>query len=124
MEKESIGWLLLDEAGQATPQSPAGIIYRVQRSFIIGDPLQIESVVTTPVKLINTLNHQHKTDAVWSPLRSSAQILADRITAWGTRVKQDIDDEDIWTGFPLRTHRRCNNPCLPSLMRLPMVIKW
>ena len=108
--KESIGWLLLDEAGQATPQSAAGIIYRAQRSIIIGDPLQIEPVVTTPVKLINILNQQHKTDAVWSPLRSSAQILADRITAGGTWMKQDIDDEDIWTGFPLRTHRRCNNP--------------
>ena len=110
LEKESIGWLLLDEAGQATPQSAAGIIYRAQRSIIIGDPLQIEPVVTTPVKLINILNQQHKTDAVWSPLRSSAQILADRITVGGTWMKQEIDDEDIWTGFPLRTHRRCNNP--------------
>lgn len=108
--KESIGWLLLDEAGQATPQSAAGIIYRARRSIIIGDPLQIEPVVTTPIKLIDILNQQHKTDAVWSPLRSSAQILADRITAEGTWMKQEIDNEDIWTGFPLRTHRRCNNP--------------
>ena len=108
--KESIGWLLLDEAGQATPQSAAGIIYRAKRSVIIGDPLQIEPVVTAPGKLINVLNGQYKTDAVWSPLKTSAQMLADRVTASGTWMKQDNIDEHIWTGFPLRTHRRCNNP--------------
>ena len=108
--KESIGWLLLDEAGQATPQSAAGIIYRAKRSIIIGDPLQIEPVVTVPGKLISVLNGQYKTDPLWSPLRSSAQILADRITVGGTWMKQSDNDEKIWTGFPLRTHRRCNNP--------------
>lgn len=108
--KESIGWLLLDEAGQATPQSAAGIIYRAKRSIIIGDPLQIEPIVTAPGKLINVLNGRYKTDPLWSPLRSSAQILADRITAGGTWMKQNSNDEKIWAGFPLRTHRRCNNP--------------
>ncbi len=108
--KESIGWLLLDEAGQATPQSAAGIIYRAKRSIIIGDPLQIEPVVTVPSKLINVLNGQYKTDAIWSPLKSSAQILADRITESGTWMKHSENDEKIWAGFPLRAHRRCNNP--------------
>lgn len=108
--RESIGWLLLDEAGQATPQSAAGIIYRAKRSVIIGDPLQIEPVVTTPSKLISVLNGQHKTEITWSPLVSSAQILADRITESGTWMKQAGNDESIWAGFPLRAHRRCNNP--------------
>jgi hypothetical protein len=108
--KESIGWLLLDEAGQATPQSTAGIINRAKRSIIIGDPLQIEPVVTAPGKLIDILNNQYDTDPIWSPLRSSAQILADRITGGGTWMKQGENEEKIWTGFPLRTHRRCNNP--------------
>ncbi len=108
--RESIGWLLLDEAGQGTPQSAAGIIYRSKRSIIIGDPLQIEPVITVPAKLINVLNEQYKTDPIWSPLKSSAQILADRVTVGGTWMKQYNNDEKIWTGFPLRTHRRCNNP--------------
>ena len=108
--KESIGWLLLDEAGQATPQSAAGIINRAKRSIIIGDPLQIEPVVTAPAKLINVLNSRYKTHTLWSPLRSSAQILADRITPVGTWMKHGENDEKIWTGFPLRTHRRCNDP--------------
>ncbi|MXV50343.1 ATP-binding domain-containing protein [Pedobacter sp. HMF7647] len=108
--KESIGWLLLDEAGQATPQSAAGMIYRSKRSVIIGDPLQIEPVVTTPEKLISVLNGPYEIDPLWSPLRGSAQMLADRVTATGTWMKQGDADEAIWTGFPLRTHRRCNNP--------------
>ncbi|SEN44062.1 Superfamily I DNA and/or RNA helicase [Chitinophaga rupis] len=107
--KESIGWVLLDEAGQATPQSVAGIIYRAKRTVIIGDPLQIEPVVTIPGTLIKILNATYKNDLVWSPLRSSAQVLADRVTAIGSWMDQG-GDEPIWTGFPLRTHRRCNSP--------------
>ncbi|ASZ13509.1 ATP-binding protein [Chitinophaga pendula] len=107
--KESIGWVLLDEAGQATPQSTAGIIYRAKRTIIIGDPLQIEPVVTIPGTLIKILNAAYKNDLLWSPLRSSAQTLADRVTTIGSWMMQG-DGEQIWTGFPLRTHRRCNNP--------------
>lgn len=107
--KESIGWVLLDEAGQATPQSVAGIIYRAKRTVIIGDPLQIKPVVTIPGTLIKILNTAYKNDLIWSPLRSSAQVLADRVTAIGSWMDQG-GDEPIWTGFPLRTHRRCNSP--------------
>src|SRR5690606_27386242 len=44
LQPESIAWLLIDEAGQATPQSIAGIVNRVKRSIIIGDPIQIPPV--------------------------------------------------------------------------------
>lgn len=109
LEADSIGWLLLDEAGQATIQSAAGIINRSKRSIIIGDPLQIEPVITTPAKLIEILNRPYKNEHTWSPLTSSVQKLADRITSQGTEMKL-ADDQKIWTGFPLRTHRRCQDP--------------
>lgn len=110
MGKESIGWLLLDEAGQATPQSAAGIIWRAKRCIIIGDPLQIEPVVSIPSKLIFKLRQQEGVDQVWSPSNSSVQVLADRVSEKGTYMSIGNSDEKIWTGFPLRTHRRCENP--------------
>lgn len=108
--KEGIGWLLLDEAGQATPQSAAGIIWRSKRCIIVGDPLQIEPVVTIPSKLIFKLRQQQAIDQVWSPSNSSVQILADRVSEKGTYMSVGGSEEEIWTGFPLRTHRRCENP--------------
>ncbi|MEJ5049362.1 AAA domain-containing protein [Chryseobacterium culicis] len=109
-EKDQIGWLLIDEAGQATPQSAAGIIYRSKRCVIVGDPLQVEPVVTIPKNLVYKLMQQEKVDEIWSPVQTSVQQLADRISANGTYMPLANSDEQIWTGFPLRTHRRCDNP--------------
>ncbi|HMR82337.1 MAG TPA: AAA domain-containing protein, partial [Niabella sp.] len=110
MDKDSIGWLLIDEAGQATPQSAAGIINRCSKCIIIGDPRQIEPVVTVNSKLISMLSETFNVDLAWSPLRSSVQILADRISVMGTFLKEVEEEEVPWTGFPLRAHRRCDNP--------------
>lgn len=108
--KESIGWLLIDEAGQATPQSAAGVIWRSKRCIIVGDPLQVEPVVTIPEQLVYKLREQEKVDKIWSPHRTSVQVLADRISKFGTYMQTGSGEEEIWTGFPLRTHRRCDHP--------------
>ncbi|MBO9594110.1 MAG: ATP-binding protein [Niabella sp.] len=110
MGKDSIGWLLIDEAGQATPQSAAGIINRCRKCIIIGDPLQIEPVVTVNSKLINMLIGTFNVATEWSPLRSSVQVLADRVSEMGTLLTEEDEEDAIWTGFPLRAHRRCDNP--------------
>lgn len=109
INKDSIGWLLIDEAGQATPQSTAGIINRSRRSIIIGDPFQIEPVITTPQKLITMIRQQHNVPVEWSPWGNSTQSLADRVTYYGTYMNIGMENA-VWSGFPLRTHRRCNNP--------------
>ncbi len=110
MSRDSIGWLLIDEAGQATPQSAAGIINRCRKCIIIGDPQQIEPVVTVNSKLINILTGTFNVDTDWSPLRSSIQVLADRVSVMGTLLTEQDEEDAVWTGFPLRAHRRCDNP--------------
>jgi hypothetical protein len=106
MGQGSLGWLLLDEAGQATPASACGAIWRSNRCIVIGDTLQIPPVVTIPRGLGKLLQDYYTVeDDCWSPLYSSVQTLADRITPAGTSV-----GPDIWTGLPLRAHRRCSEP--------------
>ncbi len=95
----------IDEAGQATPQSAVGLIQRSKRCVIVGDPLQIEPVVTISKNLVNKFRNDKGIPEVWSPYASSVQRLADRISVYGTQI-----DENTWTGFPLRTHRRCQDP--------------
>ena len=106
MGQGSLGWLLLDEAGQATPPSACGAIWRSRRCIVIGDTLQIPPVVTIPAGLGKLLQEAYGVmDDCWSPVYHSVQSLADRITTAGTYV-----GEDVWTGIPLRAHRRCSEP--------------
>ncbi|UCV07002.1 DEAD/DEAH box helicase [Dechloromonas denitrificans] len=108
MGQESLGWLLIDEAGQATPQSVAGAIWRAKRAVIVGDPLQLQPVMTVPDVLVEMLRKLRNVDPKWSPSSESTQRLADRRTCKGAKVGKP--GKEIWTGMPLRAHRRCQFP--------------
>jgi hypothetical protein len=118
MDQDSLGWLLIDEAGQATPQSAVGAIWRSRRAVIVGDPLQIEPVFTVPRSLAEDLRRRRDVAKAWSPLDESVQTLADRVTPFGSWVSTgagvgsspDEPPQRLWTGMPLRTHRRCDDP--------------
>ena len=106
---EQLGWLLIDEAGQATPQAAVGAIWRAKRTIVIGDPLQIQPVVTMPPTLIRAIFSEFRVSTEeWAGPEMSAQTLADRVSWFGTDIH--TDDGDIWVGSPLRVHRRCQNP--------------
>lgn len=104
-----IGWMLIDEAGQASPQIVAEALWRSQRAVVIGDPRQIEPVVTTPLKLIEAFRKMHGVAAEYSPASSSAQVVADQTMSRGSIIKVG-DEKPVWTGIPLRAHRRCVEP--------------
>ena len=107
--REKLGWVLVDEAGQAAPQQAVGLLWRARRAIVIGDPMQIQPVVTTPRKLIRALFAEHKVNPEeWAAPNVSAQILADRVSWFGTNII--TDNGDVWVGSPLRVHRRCENP--------------
>ncbi|MFJ8536532.1 DEAD/DEAH box helicase [Streptomyces sp. NPDC093591] len=104
---EALGWLFVDEAGQAAPQEVVGALWRARRAVVVGDPLQLEPVVTLPWTGQRRLAGHFAVDRQWAPAASSVQALADRLNPYGTWLK-DQDGEDIWLGSPLRVHRRCD----------------
>ena len=109
MPPESLGWLLIDEAGQALPQAAAGALMRAKRSVIVGDPLQIEPVVTLSPALVQKLAGAFGVDHLeWTAPDSSAQRLADRAGPYVTVFARE--DAYIRVGAPLLVHRRCDEP--------------
>jgi hypothetical protein len=109
MPPESIGWLLIDEAGQAVPQAAAGALMRARRSVIVGDPLQIEPVVSLSPVLVEKLSRAFGVDHIeWTAPDASAQRLADRAGPYATVFERE--DAEIRVGAPLLVHRRCDEP--------------
>ncbi|KKO57311.1 viral (Super1) RNA helicase family protein [Serratia ureilytica] len=106
---ESIGWLLVDEAGQAVPQAAVGAIMRAKRSIVVGDPLQIPPVVSLPEKLNAEICKFFDIDQVeWSAPAASTQTLADQASRFKSTFVMDVGDREV--GLPLLVHRRCQNP--------------
>ncbi len=105
----SIGWLLVDEAGQALPQAAVGAVMRARRSIIVGDPLQIPPVVTLPERLNSEICRFFKVDKpVWAAPEASAQTLADRASRFQASFRSDQGPRRV--GIPLLVHRRCQEP--------------
>jgi len=106
---ENIAWLLVDEAGQATPQAAVGAVMRSRTAVVVGDPLQIEPVVTLPSELVRAIADSFSVDAdTWTAPSASAQVLADRASA--VTGKAGSGDAVRTVGMPLLVHRRCLDP--------------
>ncbi|MFI0901889.1 DEAD/DEAH box helicase [Streptomyces sp. NPDC020983] len=107
-----LGWLFVDEAGQASPQMPVGALWRARRAVLVGDPLQLEPVVVLPWTAQQRLREHHGVAQEWAPSWTSAQQVADRLGQWGTTLPAQLPDgsTQVWVGSPLRVHRRCDEP--------------
>ncbi|MES2112723.1 MAG: AAA domain-containing protein [Bacteroidota bacterium] len=106
---ESLGWLLVDEAGQALPQAAVGALMRTKRAVIVGDPIQIEPIVTLPESLTKAINKHFAIDPdKFNAPEASAQTLADAASAYYADFESKNGSRSV--GIPLLVHRRCSNP--------------
>ncbi|OUO86305.1 hypothetical protein B5F40_15240 [Gordonibacter sp. An230] len=102
-EPGALGMLIVDEAGQSSPQIALGALLRSSSAVVLGDPLQVQPVVNDEVDVIR----RGIRDENLVPYRAkclSVQHCADHLNVWGTYLNGE------WLGFPLTVHRRCVSP--------------
>ncbi len=106
---ESLGWLFVDEAGQAVPQAAVGALLRTKRAVIVGDPIQIQPVVTLPDALVQAICRRFGVAPdVYAAPASSVQTLADSASMFATELPTRSGSRSV--GVPLLVHRRCSDP--------------
>ena len=106
---ESLGWLLVDEAGQALPQAAVGALLRTRRAVIVGDPVQIEPVVVLPKMLTEAMCRRFGVDPdQYAAPSASVQTLADAASTYTTEFPTRLSSRSV--GVPLLVHRRCSEP--------------
>lgn len=110
LEPQSLGWVFIDEAGQALPQSAVGAIWRAKKVLSIGDPFQIEPISTAPHEIVDGMaKHRLKDHCLsWAPSQISVQNLMDAAAKYVS--KRYVREVPHWLGAPLRVHRRCLEP--------------
>ncbi|MEK6802680.1 MAG: AAA domain-containing protein [Nitrospirota bacterium] len=106
---ESLGWLFVDEAGQALPQAAVGALLRTRRAVIVGDPVQIEPVVVLPDTLTHAICRRFGVDPNhYAAPSASAQTLADSASSYTSEFQTHVGSRSV--GVPLLVHRRCSEP--------------
>lgn len=107
----AIGTLIVDEAGQAQPQMAVGALYRSRKAVIVGDPKQVEPVVTDDLKLLKKAFDDRELNPYITDKHISVQSCADEMNIFGTYLEDpDHGDNPDWVGCPLLVHRRCISP--------------
>ncbi|WP_052487631.1 DEAD/DEAH box helicase [Gordoniibacillus kamchatkensis] len=104
VKQEDIGWLIVDEAGQAV----VGGLWRAKRAIIVGDPLQIEPVLTIPETMLQHFRKHYDIPDRIASQTCSVQFMADLANPIGTEI--DTNEGPTWIGCPLYVHRRCLDP--------------
>jgi hypothetical protein len=106
---DALGWLLVDEAGQALPQAAVGAVMRTRRAVFVGDPMQIEPVVILPDALTQSICRHFGVDPEdYNAPQASAQTIADAATSYYGEFDGKYGSRSV--GVPLLVHRRCADP--------------
>ena len=112
----SLGYVFVDEAGQALPQAAVGAVFRSRKIIMVGDPSQIPPVLTLDSKMLETLSKHFGVKEKHLSFKASAQTLCDAASPLGfdasiaLTTKGDSEGKRAWIGIPLWVHRRCRYP--------------
>lgn len=106
---EVLGYVFVDEAGQALPQSAVGAIWRSRKMMVVGDPSQIKPVLTLDSNILKLLCRHYQISERYLSEDASVQTLVDAASRFGFYTAPD-KEEDSWIGIPLWVHRRCQYP--------------
>lgn len=108
------GLAMIDEAGQAVNYHVAGLLQRSRQAIFVGDPIQLEPVVTMPPSIdlaiasdflpISSKDGEHHWGDDYLVSASSAQSVADNASHFMAKIGERK------VGIPLLVHRRCNEP--------------
>lgn len=123
---ESFETVIVDEAGQAASFMASGIFHRCKNALVVGDPMQLEPVVTAPPELLEWIvfnfveegpermsvfkfisGTQRADNINGVGIDSSVQILADNASVLKGKISFDSDGDALTIGIPLRIHFRC-----------------
>ena len=111
-DKAPFGLLVIDEAGQAVPMAAVGALARCRKALIVGDPSQVEPVVTGELDDIRKEMRKGLSGgrSRFFSKNASVQQFADERNPYGSYQEHADDAEWSWIGCPLIVHRRCISP--------------
>lgn len=115
-EENELGIIIIDEAGQATPFSAMGLLYRANRCIIVGDPLQVEPVMSVPSTLIRAIANKYELNKLEKEFNIAGKIF--NYTSPSLSIQTLADYANLYygkigeteVGCPLVVHRRCLSP--------------
>ena len=105
--ESSLGTIIIDEAGQASPHMLVGALFRAQKAIVVGDPKQIEPVQTVQDLFVEKIGGEGI--GKYRTKELSVQSLADAQNSFAGIIK-NLDGSESWVGCPLVIHRRCKDP--------------
>ena len=105
--ESSLGTIIIDEAGQASPHMLVGALFRAQKAIVVGDPKQIEPVQTVQDLFVEKIGGEGL--GKYRSKELSVQSLADAQNPFAGIIK-NLDGSESWVGCPLIIHRRCKDP--------------
>ena len=105
--ENTLGTIIIDEAGQASPHMLVGALFRAQKAIVVGDPKQIEPVQTVQDLFVERIGGEGI--GKYRNKELSVQSLADAQNPFAGIIK-NLDGSESWVGCPLVIHRRCKDP--------------